>query len=48
MAKTEEDKLIGAIYKGMGEQDCNQDVTDWLSTGFLPLNKAISGYGTFI
>jgi len=35
--------FIEAIYKEIGECDFNQDVRDYLSTGLLPLNKAISG-----
>jgi protein RecA len=35
--------LIEQIYKGIGENDSNQDVSDWLTTGYLPLNEAISG-----
>lgn len=35
--------FIDAIYKEIGENDSNQDVKNWLSTGILPLNKAISG-----
>jgi recombination protein RecA len=31
------------IHKELGESDFNQDVSGWLSTGVLPLNKAISG-----
>jgi len=31
------------LIKAIGENDSNQDVSDWLSTGILPLNKAISG-----
>jgi protein RecA len=35
--------IIDKIYKQIGGNDCNQDVSDYLSTGFLPLNKIISG-----
>ena len=35
--------FIDKIYKEIGESDFNQDVKDWLSTGLLPLNRAISG-----
>jgi recombination protein RecA len=35
--------FIDKIYKEIGESDFNQDVRDWLSTGLLPLNKALSG-----
>lgn len=34
---------IDDLYKIAGAPDENQDVSDWLSTGYLPLNKAISG-----
>jgi recombination protein RecA len=34
--------FIDKIYKELGQNDANQDVSDWLSTGYLPLNKAIS------
>ncbi len=34
---------IDQLYKEIGENDCNQNVTGFLSTGILPLNKAISG-----
>lgn len=37
------DEFLKKIYKEIGESDANQDVSDWLSTGFLPLNKTISG-----
>ena len=35
--------FIDKIYKEIGASDLNQDVSDWLSVGYLPLNKAISG-----
>jgi recombination protein RecA len=35
--------FIDRIYKEIGESDANQDVSDWLSVGYLPLNMAISG-----
>ena len=35
--------VLDVIYKEIGESDYNQDVKDWLSIGYLPLNKAISG-----
>jgi protein RecA len=35
--------FIESIYKKVGESDYNQDVAGWLSTGFLPLDYAISG-----
>jgi recombination protein RecA len=34
---------IEKIYKTIGENDSNQDVKDWLTTGYLPLNHAMSG-----
>jgi protein RecA len=34
---------IEKIYSEIGESDCNQDIRDYLSTGLLPLNMAISG-----
>jgi recombination protein RecA len=36
--------IIDKIYKQIGENDANQDVTDWLGTGLLHLNEAISGH----
>lgn len=39
----EERTYIDKIYKEIGESDSNQDVRDWLSVGYLPLNRAISG-----
>lgn len=38
-----DDKWFDDIVANIGENDSNQDVKDWLSCGFLPLNKAISG-----
>lgn len=35
--------FIDELYKGLGENDCNQDVPFWLSTGFIPLNIALGG-----
>jgi protein RecA len=35
--------FIDAMYKSIGENDLNQEVTGWLDTGYLPLNKAMSG-----
>jgi protein RecA len=35
--------FIDDIFDKIGENDLNQDVSDWLGTGFLPLNKALSG-----
>jgi len=35
--------VIDKIYKEIGENDLNQDVKDWLGSGFLPLNECISG-----
>lgn len=35
--------FIDSIYDEIGENDGNEDVKDWLSTGVLPLNKALSG-----
>lgn len=35
--------FIEGLYKELGESDCHQDVKDYLSVGYLPLNKAISG-----
>jgi len=35
--------FIDAIYREIGESDFNQDIKDYLSTGLLPMNKAISG-----
>jgi protein RecA len=35
--------FIEKIYREIGESDFNQDVRDFLSTGLLPLNKAMSG-----
>ena len=40
---TEPNDFMKSIYKEIGGSDTNQDVHDWLSTGVLPLNKAISG-----
>ena len=37
------ESLIDKIYKQIGENDYNQDVSDWLSAGLLPLNKIVSG-----
>lgn len=34
---------IDKIYKEIGNNDQNQDVKNWLSTGYLPLDYAISG-----
>lgn len=34
---------IDEIYKAIGENDSIQDVVDWLPTGVLTLNEAISG-----
>jgi protein RecA len=31
------------IYKAIGENDAVSDVRGWVSTGYLPLNKAVSG-----
>jgi len=47
-AKTSLEPLDGkewmkAIHKEIGENDANQSVSDWLSTGYLPLNKIMSG-----
>lgn len=36
--------FIDKIYKEIGENDCNQDVKDWLSTGLMQLDMAMSGY----
>lgn len=36
-------KIIQAIYKEAGKSDEIQTVTDWLTTGFIPLNKNMSG-----
>lgn len=35
--------LIDDIYKAIGKNDGNQDVTDWLSSGCIQINKAIGG-----
>lgn len=35
--------IIDKIYKEIGPCDANQDVTDWLGTGLLHLNEALSG-----
>jgi len=35
--------LIDSIIAQIGGSDANQDVSDWLSTGLLQLNEAISG-----
>lgn len=35
--------FMDKILKEIGANDANQTVKDWLSTGYLPLNKAISG-----
>lgn len=35
--------LIDSIIKQVGGSDANQDVKDWLSTGLLQLNEAMSG-----
>ncbi len=35
--------LAEELTKGIGENDANQDVSDWLSTGLLNLNYAMSG-----
>jgi protein RecA len=37
-------ELEKALKKIVGENDSNQDVSDYLSSGLLNLNKAISGY----
>ena len=34
---------LKAIHKEIGENDANQGVSDWLTTGYLPLNKIMSG-----
>lgn len=34
---------IKNLHQVTGGNDFNQDVNDWLSTGFLPLNRAMSG-----
>ena len=34
---------IKNLHEVTGGNDFNQDVSDWLGTGYLPLNKAISG-----
>lgn len=34
---------IDKVYKEIGGNDSNQDVKDWLSTGYLPLNYCMSG-----
>lgn len=34
---------IDKIYDELGESDANQDVKDYLSTGYMPLNYALSG-----
>lgn len=31
------------VVKAIGENDCNMDVSDWLNTGVIQLNKAIGG-----
>lgn len=35
--------FVDDVYKAIGANDENQDVSDWLSTGILQLNKAIGG-----
>lgn len=35
--------IMDEITKEIGESDANQGVSDWLTTGVLPLNKAMSG-----
>jgi protein RecA len=35
--------LMAALSKGIGENSVDQGVTQWIDTGFAPLNKAISG-----
>jgi len=35
--------FITDLYKQIGENDENQDVSDWLNTGVIQLNKAIGG-----
>lgn len=35
--------MIDLITKEIGENDANQGVSDWLTTGILPLNFALSG-----
>lgn len=37
------DDWLKAIHKEIGENDANQSVSSWLSTGYLPLNKIMSG-----
>lgn len=42
MSATAED-LIKALQKSIGENDENQEVTNWITTGFANLNKKLSG-----
>ena len=42
-AKPQGADWLNEIYKTIGQSDANQDVKYWLSTGYLELNKAISG-----
>jgi len=35
--------FIDEIYKKIGGSDINQDVSDWLDTGYLPFNYIVSG-----
>ena len=37
------DDIMAAVYKAVGENDDVRGVTRWLSTGFLPLDQAVSG-----
>lgn len=39
----DDNSFIDELYEAIGENDCNQTVSDYLSTGILPLNKIISG-----
>lgn len=43
MAEKSKKSFIDQIYDEIGESDMHQGVSDYLSTGYLPLNKAISG-----
>lgn len=38
-----EEDLINALYKAIGENDENQEVTQWINTGFEELNRYLSG-----
>ncbi len=43
MAEKPKKSFVDQIYDEIGESDIHQGVSSYLSTGYLPLNKAISG-----